>query len=260
MLLSDRCDTSFFEFFAEPSAGFEQLALAVADRGLAAGESAARARRAARLQWMARFAELACSTLQIEMQLHRDYAAQWGISDAQLEQEQPQAATRAYTDFLLRTAALGDFHGLIAALLPCMWGYSELGRRLADSPGPAEERYARWIEMYSGPQFAQLAGWCREVCDQAVDGVGEAGRTRLRAAFLASSRHELAFVEQAWRHRPCDGVAPRVGGATAVIRPRGDLHLTLASVGSAASVARAVRTGRTARRPRRRARAARTAT
>ena len=109
MLLSDRCDTSFFEFFAEPSAGFEQLALAVADRGLAAGESAARARRAARLQWMARFAELACSTLQIEMQLHRDYAAQWGISDAQLDQEQPQAATRAYTDFLLRTAALGDF-------------------------------------------------------------------------------------------------------------------------------------------------------
>jgi thiaminase/transcriptional activator TenA len=41
--------------------------------------------RAPRLQWMARFAELACATLQTEMQLHRDYAAQWGISHAQLE-------------------------------------------------------------------------------------------------------------------------------------------------------------------------------
>ena len=49
VLLRDHCDTSFFEFFAEPSAGFEQLALAVADQGLAAGGSAARARRAARL-------------------------------------------------------------------------------------------------------------------------------------------------------------------------------------------------------------------
>ena len=160
--------------------------------------------RAPRLQWMARFAELARSTLQTEMQLHRDYAAQWGISDAQLEQEQPQAATRAYTDFLLRTAALGDFAELIAALLPCMWGYSELGQRLAHDPRPADERYARWIEMYSGAQFARLAGWCREVCDEAADGAGEDERTRMREAFLVSSRHELEFFEQAWRHRPSD--------------------------------------------------------
>jgi len=157
--------------------------------------------RAPRLQWMARFAELARSTLHTEMQLHRDYAAQWGISNAQLEREQPQPATRAYTDFLLRTAALGDFSELIAALLPCMWGYSELGHRLAQHPGPPDERYARWIEMYSGQEFAQLAGWCREVCDEAGGAAGEDGRTRMREAFLVSSRHELAFFEQAWRHR-----------------------------------------------------------
>jgi len=169
--------------------------------------------RAPRLQWMARFAELARSTLHTEMQLHRDYAAQWGISNAELEHEQPQAATRAYTDFLLRTAVLSDFAELIAALLPCMWGYSELGKRLADKPAPAEERYARWIEMCSDQEFAQLAGWCREVCDQAADGAAQDGRTRMREAFLASSRHELAFFEQAWRHRPSDDLrlatAPR---------------------------------------------------
>ena len=169
--------------------------------------------RAPRLQWMARFAELTHSTLHTEMQLHRDYATQWGILNAQLEHEQPQAATRAYSDYLLRTAALGDFSELVAALLPCMWGYSELGQRLADNPGPAEERYARWIEMYSGPEFAQLAGWCREVCDEVADGAGEDGGTRMREAFLASSRHELAFFEQAWRHRLSDdfrlATAPR---------------------------------------------------
>jgi hypothetical protein len=48
-LLRDRCDASFFEFFAEPAPGFEERALAVADQGLAAGDSPARARRAARL-------------------------------------------------------------------------------------------------------------------------------------------------------------------------------------------------------------------
>ena len=47
--LRDRHDVSFFEFFAEPPAGFAERALAVAEQGLAAGEPEARARRAARL-------------------------------------------------------------------------------------------------------------------------------------------------------------------------------------------------------------------
>jgi hypothetical protein len=48
-LLRDRYDTSFFDFFAEAAAGFEERALAVADQGLAARDSPTRARRAARL-------------------------------------------------------------------------------------------------------------------------------------------------------------------------------------------------------------------
>jgi thiaminase/transcriptional activator TenA len=158
--------------------------------------------RAPRLELMERFADLAQSTLRTEMQLHRAYAAERGISRAALEQERPHAATYAYTDFLLRTAVLGDFGELVAALLPCMWGYSELGQRLAQRPRPPDERYARWIEMYSGKEFATLAGWCRNVCDQTAADAGEAGRRRMREAFLASSRHELEFWEQAWRYAP----------------------------------------------------------
>jgi thiaminase II len=87
--------------------------------------------RAPRLELIERFAELAHSTLRTEMDLHRAYAAEWGIKRAELERERPQPATRVYTDFLLRTAALCDFAELVAALLPCMWGYCELGQRLA---------------------------------------------------------------------------------------------------------------------------------
>jgi thiaminase (transcriptional activator TenA) len=97
------------------------------------------------------------------MDLHRAYAAEWGISRKELEWGRPQAATRAYTDFLLRTAALGDFAELVAALLPCRWGYSELGQRLAQDQRPAGELSARWIAMYSGEEFAKLAEWCREL-------------------------------------------------------------------------------------------------
>lgn len=64
--------------------------------------------RAPRLEDAARFAELAQAVLGSELKLHRSYAAEWGISPAALEAERPTATTRAYCDFLVRTATLGS--------------------------------------------------------------------------------------------------------------------------------------------------------
>jgi len=158
--------------------------------------------RAPRLQLMERFAELARETLSTEMALHRSLAAEWGISPEELERERPGATTRAYTDFLLRTAALGDFSELVAALTPCMWGYSWLGQELAAAGRPANELYARWIDAYADDEFARLAGWCRQICDEAAAGLGEAGRSAMQDAFLESSRHELSFWDASWQLEP----------------------------------------------------------
>jgi thiaminase/transcriptional activator TenA len=160
------------------------------------------AARAPSVELAKRFAELARSTLHDEMALHRSYADEWSVSAEELEAERPTATTRGYADFLLRTAALGDFAELVAALLPCMWGYSDLGRALAARGRPAEERYARWIDMYADEEFAELARWCREACDAAADGAGEEARARMREAFLTSARYELAFWEASWREEP----------------------------------------------------------
>ena len=157
------------------------------------------AARSPSLDLMSRFARLATETLQTEMSLHRTYAAQFGISPAELEREIPAPATRAYTDFLLRTAALGDYAELVAALLPCMWAFSEIGRRLAARAAPPDERYAQWIAMYSSPEFADLAQWCRELLDCLAVGMPEDDLQKLEAAFLASSRHEWQFWEMAWK-------------------------------------------------------------
>lgn len=155
--------------------------------------------RAPDLDSMRRFADLVHSTLNVEMNLHRSYAADFGISTAELEAEEKAPTTRGYTDFLLRVAALDEFSGLIAALLPCMWGFSDLGQRLAQGPGPADERYAKWIEMYSSEEFAELADWCRALVDRVAAGLPEDTLRRMEDAFLTSSRYELLFWEMAWR-------------------------------------------------------------
>jgi len=148
---------------------------------------------------MTAFAKLCHETLATEMALHRSYAAEFGISEAELESEAKAPATQAYTDFLLRTAALGEYAELVAALLPCMWGYSEVGSRLMQRGLPQQPQCAAWIEMYASAEFAELAGWCREVMDRAAAGLSEAQLGRCEAAFLTSSRYELAFWEMAMR-------------------------------------------------------------
>jgi thiaminase (transcriptional activator TenA) len=156
------------------------------------------AARAPDLDTMTRFAELVHETLHDEMALHRSYSAELGISAGELEREAPAPTTRGYTDFLLRTAAVGDFADLLAALLPCMWGFNEIGLRLAAQGAPAHRAYARWIEMYSSPEFTALVDWLRRLTDRIGAGLPTGYQNRLREIFLSSSRYELAFWKMAW--------------------------------------------------------------
>lgn len=151
------------------------------------------AARAPDLATLRKFAELLQATAVTEMDLHRTYAAGFGVTADELEAEEMAPVTRAYTDFLLRTAATGDFAELAAALLPCMWGFNEIGLRLAERGRPADERCAAWIDTYADPGFTELAAWCRDLVDRLAEDAGPAARQRMREAFLVSSRYELAF-------------------------------------------------------------------
>jgi thiaminase (transcriptional activator TenA) len=155
------------------------------------------AARAPDLETMRRFADLAQAILTDEMALHRAFASELGISEQDLEAERPARQTRAYTDFLLRVAATGDFAELAAALLPCMWGYAEVGARLAERGRATDERYARWVETYASDEFAELATWCRGLVDRLASEVGEPGRARMLEAFATCSRYELEFWDTA---------------------------------------------------------------
>jgi thiaminase/transcriptional activator TenA len=155
--------------------------------------------RAPRLTEMRRFAALSQAVLETEMALHAGFAERWGISAEELEAEPAAPATAAYTNFLLRTAALGDYAELVAALLPCVWGYAEIGERLAGAGVPDHAGYTAWIAVYADPEFQALAAWARELADAAGGDAGPGARERMHAAFVASSEHELAFWEAAWR-------------------------------------------------------------
>ena len=113
------------------------------------------AARSPDLETMIRFATLLKETVETEMNLHRAYAAEFEISHEQLAGELPAPTTRAYTDFLLRVATTGDFAELAAALLPCMWAFSELGQRLPGARSPVPELVRRHRSGAARPPAAE---------------------------------------------------------------------------------------------------------
>jgi thiaminase/transcriptional activator TenA len=151
------------------------------------------AARAPNTVTLGRLVDLAHSTFHEELSLHRAYAAEFGLAEVDLDQAEKSPPCAAYTDFLLRTAATGEFAEVLAALLPCMWGYAELGRSMAAKGMPGDPRYRRWIETYADPGFADLAAWCAALLDRAAEGLPAARLAACERAFLTSLRHELAF-------------------------------------------------------------------
>ncbi|OUM86131.1 MAG: thiaminase II [Bacillus thermozeamaize] len=151
------------------------------------------------LKEMGEFAELLHATLHDEMDLHRKYAAEFGISREELEATVPSPTAYAYTSHLVRTAYEGTMTEVLAAVLPCQWGYHEIGLRLAQVPGWESSPYRDWIKTYASPEFGRLAAMMRERLDALTASIDEAHKKRLQDLFLTSSRYEYLFWEKAYQ-------------------------------------------------------------
>jgi thiaminase/transcriptional activator TenA len=126
--------------------------------------------------------ELAHATFFEELSLHRALAAEFG---ADLDGAVKTPVCAAYTSFLLNAAA--SYGEGLAALYPCMWGFSTLGRIMAGDP-PADPRFRRWVNTYADPGFAMLTGRIGGMLDEAAPDVA-----RARELFTEGMRFELAF-------------------------------------------------------------------
>ena len=155
--------------------------------------------RAIDLQDMAWFAGLLDETLNQEMALHRSYCQEFGINLQELESVEPASTTKSYTNFLLKTAYQGSFGELVASLLPCQWGYWEIGDHLLKRGLPTSAPlYAQWIKMYTSEEFTELAHQIREMADRIGGGAGFAEQTAMRQAYISSVQLEHRFWDMAY--------------------------------------------------------------
>ena len=155
--------------------------------------------RAHDLEAQSWFARLLHETLNTEMELHLSYCAKFGVTREDLEATEAAPTTVSYTSFLLSVAHQGTYQELAASLLPCQWGYWEIGDRLSRQ-GPPENAplYAEWIAMYSSPEYKALADWARSLADGLAARSTEEDVRKMEAAYLTSLRYERLFWDMAY--------------------------------------------------------------
>ncbi|MHA6250815.1 thiaminase II [Oceanobacillus sp. CAU 1775] len=159
------------------------------------------------LKTMSVFAKLLDGTLNMEMDLHRQYASRFGITHEELEETETAATTTAYTSYMLNVSQRGGVENVVASVLACAWSYNFIGKELAKWDGALEhEFYGHWVRMYSSDGFTALAEDCKTLINEITEGKPERDLKELEEIVVKTSLFEYMFWEMAEKqqHWPVD--------------------------------------------------------
>src|SRR2546422_3984917 len=147
------------------------------------------AARAEDLPTASRFADLLNLTLNVEMDLHRQFAWEAGGAAEVLEDTRPAPTTVAYTNHLRVSAETGDLGVIVAAILPCAHGYWEIASVLRAEEGwDRHPLYADWIRMYTSDEYEAVAAWLADLLDRLAPELPPDREAALRDVFMLSQR------------------------------------------------------------------------
>lgn len=132
----------------------------------------------------------------MEMDLHVKFCADWGIGMAALEREPETPQTTAYTRYVLERGMAGDLLDLHVALAPCIVGYAEIAAAIISDPRTLTvgNPYQKWIDMYASDDYQAAATAEREMLDRLFPERGGPGRmSDLANCFGKATRLEADF-------------------------------------------------------------------
>lgn len=131
-----------------------------------------------------------------EMPLHVAYAKKWGISESEMGKTSEAVETIAYTRFVMDVGYSGDRLDLMAALIPCVAGYAEVGLGLARSKATVfnGNPYAEWIENYESDDYLKGVKAFLESFNKLAEEYNSDSRfQKLSAIFNMATRLETEF-------------------------------------------------------------------
>ena len=135
-----------------------------------------------------------------EMQVHKLYMKEFGITQDEVSNVKASLFSRTYTANMLATAQKGDLVETLATVFPCAWTYYEYAKRLKKDYKNCLENnfYKSWIETYSGDEFEQSFEWFYDAIDELVENKTDKEKRKIEEVFISSVEFEYMFWEMAY--------------------------------------------------------------
>lgn len=138
-----------------------------------------------------RFAE---ESMEAEASMHKDYSDY--LTDKSTEALEGTVEYMRHTSEII---ASGDLAMSMAAMLPCMWVYSEVGKHIAGmAAGGRDNPYHAWIECYSSPLMDEGVKSSIELTDGMAEKEDGDRQALMTMAFVKSTQFEWIFWDQAY--------------------------------------------------------------
>jgi len=102
-----------------------------------------------------------------ELQLHINTCEEYGISENELYNAEEEIANIAYTRYVLENGYTGDFLNLLITLVPCVFGYGEIGKELSKINNK-NNPYIKWINTYGSDEYQELCIKIGNMLDKSV--------------------------------------------------------------------------------------------
>ncbi len=110
----------------------------------------------------------------------------------------PLAGTAEYMRHTSGIIASGDLSLSMAAMLPCMWVYNEVGRYILGIATLDRNPYRSWIECYSSPMMDDGARCSIGLTDEMAARESAERQNAMTQVFIESTQFEYRFWEQVY--------------------------------------------------------------
>lgn len=142
------------------------------------------------------FRQFAKEGIEAEEAMHAMLAAQFGTHEAT-----PLPGTTAYMHHTRQYFEPEDLPMAMAAMLPCMWVYNEVGKYiLSIEKGGTENPYHEWIACYASEVMNEGVQHTLELINQLAENESAARQDAMLEAFVKATEMEYIFWDQAYEN------------------------------------------------------------
>lgn len=150
---------------------------------------------------MANFSKSQHGILAHEMDVHRSYMREFGITNKEMAEVKSSLYNRSYTANMLAVGQTGDLAEVLACVFPCAWTYYDYAKRLKDEYASELEDnfYKTWIEGYASDDFYSSFDWFYDTLDSLCENKSPSQLAKIEDIFVSSVEFEYLFWEMAYK-------------------------------------------------------------